>query len=131
MRLRVFEAGLDGSSSLITIGDRPINMKHIRVHIYKHLAPTGTMRLLLADRNSVVTLAYADVLLSSLPSANYYHGMVKFDLSYPLQANTSYYLILSSAGGYSYSGSAFFGWAWAEGMNGFEVWEEKLLIRGA
>lgn len=140
MRIAYHELGLDGNSALIRIKDRPVFMDHVKVHIYKHLAPAGTLRLLLCDRNNVITLASADVIISTISSANYFHGMVKFDLQYPLAANTEYYLVMNTAGGYSYDPNAFVGWVLAGSLQNndgaaaaslhFEIWEEKNLIRG-
>lgn len=138
MRIAYHELGLD-STSLIFKATRPVFMKHVRVHIYKHLAPAGSIVMQLCDRNNVIQLASATVSMSSISSANYFHGLVKFDLQYPLRANTEYYLVMNSSG-YSYDPNAFIGWVLADSLqnnNGaaaaslhFELWEEKNLIRG-
>lgn len=132
--------GLDGNSLLFRVKDRPIFMDHVKVHIYKHLAPAGTIRMQLCDRNNVIVLAYADVIISTISSANYFHGMVKFELKYPLAANTEYYLVMGTAGGYAYDPNAFIGWVLADSLQNnsggaaaslhYEIWDEKNLIRG-
>lgn len=136
MILRVNEVGLDATSQPFYVSE-DFNLLYVRLHIYKHLSPSGTARLRLYDTNLSNILAYADVLLSSISSANYFHGMVKFDLSYPLRAGTRYWLSLESAGGYSYSGSAFFGIVMNESLaiNGqggmhFEPWGYRVVTRG-
>lgn len=130
MKLRVYEVGLDGASVSFRV-PRLTFMKHIRIHIYKAGAPTGNALLQLSDPTGIVTLNQASVSIPTISSANYFHGFVKFDLAYALQAATTYYLTINYNGGYSYGASDFIGWAFAEGFQGFEIWEQKNLIRGA
>lgn len=135
MRLAVLENGVDGQSQLLTVGADDIRMVGCLVHIIKYGSPSGTMRLELLSA-SAATLTTADVLLSALPT-DYFHGMIKFDLTYPLQRNTNYYLNLNSAGGYAHGANDFFGIVLADSLawksNGgmhFRILEYRNFNRG-
>lgn len=137
MRLCVYENGVEGQSHKFLVGDANIQMAGVLLHIYKAGSPSGTMRLELYSATDVSNrIAYADVLLSALPSG-YFHGFIKFDLQYSLAANTAYYLVLGSAGGYAYGASNFFGlvisdaltWKGKWGMD-FRILKYRNLNRG-
>lgn len=141
MKLAVFELlNSDSMTQKFTVGDSPIVVNCFRLHLYKHLAPAGTLYVKLEDANGNLIKLSSAVTISSISSANYFHGFVKFDCPVSLMANTSYYLELT-ASGYSYSGSAFIGWVQAGALANhsdsysgaalnFEIWAEKGLQKG-
>jgi len=108
LRLAVLAIGVDTCQQKILVGSDDIHMAAVQIHILKYGSPSGSMRVNLLDSTKAKTLATSDVAISSV-SGSYFHGMVKFDLKYSLKKNTNYWIELSSTGGYSYSGSAYFG----------------------
>jgi hypothetical protein len=86
-----------------------IQLYAVRVHLYKHLAPAGSLYLELKNANDALITTSNVITISSISVANYFHGYVRFLISYPMQSDTSYYFSLKSTG-YTYSDSAFIGW---------------------
>jgi hypothetical protein len=119
MNLNVFELGLTGSfgntqlKQLITVGVKDLDLYAIRPHLYKHLAPAGSVYMQVQDSNGRKIKNSETIALSTIASGtgseSYFHGYIRFLIDLRLRRNTQYYLALVSTG-YSYSGSAFVGW---------------------
>lgn len=93
----------------ITVGTKALMLHAIRPHIYKHGSPAGSLYLQIQDADGKKIADSAAVTLASISSVNYFHGYVRFLISVPLMAGTSYHVALKSTG-YTYGGSAFVGW---------------------
>lgn len=152
--LVVHELGLTGSfgntelKQLITIGARDLLVFAIRPHLYKHLAPAGTIYLQVQDTNGKKIKDSESVTITDISASNYFHGMVKFEIDVALKKNTQYYVALKSGGGYSYASNAFVGWCndydlrrvetdyttpSTVGVNsplGMEIWVRKQITKG-
>jgi hypothetical protein len=111
MQLVLQELGLSSSylSQKITVGARDINVKHVRPHLYKHLAPAGTVSIQIRDASDVLIATSDAVTITDISAQNYFHGEVRFDVNAMLLKNTSYYIRLVSSG-YTYGANAFIGW---------------------
>lgn len=149
MNLILEELGLLGSTlqQKITVGERPVIVKHIRPHIYKHGTPAGSLKVQILDGSLTVIAESALVTVASITaiSNTYYHGYIQFDVDCGMQANQSYWIRLASTG-YTYAANNFIGWCkdfdlkkydWsyspnAGGQSSFdvEIWENKNVVKG-
>lgn len=120
MNLNVFELGITGSfgntqlRQLIT-PTRDVRAAYIRAHLFKHLAPAGSVYIQIQDANGRKIKDSNSVTITDITAQNYYHGYVRFALEFTFKAERTYYLALKSSG-YSYSAIAFIGWC-----NGFDL----------
>lgn len=152
-KLIVHELGITGSfgntelKQLITVGNRDILAHAIRVHLYKHLAPAGSVYLQIQDTNGKKVKDSEVLANTAISSASYYHGMIKFEIQAALKKNTQYYVVLKSSG-YTFSESAWIGWCndydlrrvpvnfttpSTIGVNsplGMEIWSRRKIIKG-
>jgi hypothetical protein len=81
----------------------------IRPHIYKHGSPAGSLVLDVLDANGKLIKSSSAVTISSISTANYFHGYVKFDISLPVTSGKTYQIKLRGTG-YTFSASAYIGW---------------------
>ena len=152
MNLVIHELGITGSfgntslRQLITVGTEDLDLYALRPHLYKHLAPAGSLFMRIEDTNQKKIKQSETIAISTISSANYFHGYVRFLIGCTLKKNTQYYVSLHSTG-YTYSGSAFIGWcndfdlrkvtadySPNNGVNGamdFEIWRYQRLLKGA
>lgn len=87
-----------------------VDMYALRLHLYRHLLPAGSLSVELRNSSNVLIKSSALMPISSIPhTQNYFHGYVRFILEYPLREGLEYFIALKSTG-YTYSGSAFIGW---------------------
>lgn len=109
MKLIVYE--LDGVvfQEITPIGKNQM-ISAIRPHLYKHLAPTGNLKIQVQDTNGRVIQESNTVAISDISSANYFHGYVRFDINIGLMVNRTYRIALVPSGGYTFSESAYIGW---------------------
>lgn len=156
-QLVVFELGLTGLfgntelRQLITIGDDDLDVYAIRPHLYKHLAPAGSVLMQIQDANQKKIKNTDTIALSAIASGagseSFYHGYVRFLIDIRLRRNTQYYLSLQSTG-YTYGAGAFVGWcndfslrkaqpdsyvATSNGVSApldFEIWGRRQVIKG-
>lgn len=80
----------------------------IRVHLYKHNNPVGSLKLEIRDNNNKVIATSNTVNISEI-AGQFYHGLITFEVSVSLQKESDYRLYLSSTG-YSFAESAYIGW---------------------
>lgn len=115
MTLVVHELGLvtsflDGRvRQEIRVGDNDLEVGAIRPHLYKHLAPAGSVYLRITDENGGKIADSDSVTITSLSAENYWHGKVRFLISAALRRRTTYFVELKSTG-YTYAAGAFVGW---------------------
>lgn len=130
---------------LMTVGDEHIDVTNIRPHIYKHLAPAGSLSIEIRDTNNRVIATSNSVTITDISGSNYFHGYVKFDINAHLKSGESYYIALKSSG-YTFSEAAWVGWCTDYDLRkydadysqatGFcsamdlEIWEKRDRIRG-
>lgn len=87
-----------------------VDMYALRLHLYRHLLPTGSLFLELRNSNNVLIKTSEVIDIADIPQTqNYFHGYIRFILEYPLREGLEYFIALKSTG-YTYSGSAFIGW---------------------
>lgn len=121
--------------------DRDTKVKHVRLHLYRHLHPAGTLSLSILNRQGHTIITSGAVTIDSIPTASpadYFHGWVRFDLDIHLKASTNYFFYITS-NGYTL-GASFAGivcttdqgaYPVTTGMGyDFEVWGLKDLSRG-
>ena len=120
------------------------NLYAVRPHIYKHLAPAGSLFMQIQDSLGSVIANSETIAISTISSANYFHGYVRFLFNVSLKADTIYRLSMRSVG-YNYSSSAYIGWVkdWdlkkyndsysaltTSSALDFEAWNSKEILRG-
>ena len=93
----------------ITVLDTDLHVGAIRPHLYKHLAPAGSVYLRITDTNGNKIADSDSVTITSLSAENYWHGKVRFLISAALRRRTTYFVELKSTG-YTYGGAAHVGW---------------------
>lgn len=102
--------GLSSLKQKITVGASDITVEYIRPHLFKHLAPAGSLNISIKDSTDTTTIATSDsVTITDIDAANYFHGKVRFAIKARLLKNTSYYIYLNSSG-YTYASNALIGW---------------------
>jgi hypothetical protein len=84
------------------------NVTAIRVNIYKHNSPSGSLQVQLRHNNQVIATSEA-IAISSVSSAAFSHGLVRFYISAQLQAGQTYELVLVPTG-YTFTEPAYVGW---------------------
>lgn len=137
---------LDTLEQKIRVGGRPIQVVAIRPHLYLNNWAAGSIELSihLADETELVRTA--PVNMAMVTSDPYFHGYVKFDVSYCLDSNTEYMIRLTKTFGSPFSATSYAGWCRDydlrstptlyvpdAGMHSpfdVQVWEAKLPQRG-
>jgi hypothetical protein len=117
MRLVVHEL-LTGATDLqqIVTPDRNTIVEAIRPHLYRHNFASGSLKVQILDGSDVLLAESAAVAISSIDTANYFHGYVRFDVTAYLAKDTPYKVRLVNAGGYTFSEAAYVGW-----VNGYDL----------
>jgi hypothetical protein len=110
MYLYVHELKAATLSQKITIGSKNIDLYAIRPHFYRHLNPSGSIVLNLADANGNIIKQSETISIASLGSGSYWHGYYRMLISAQLKANTNYYIQLVAKNGYAFDPNAYVGW---------------------
>lgn len=84
------------------------NLEAIRLHIYKHNTPTGSLKVQIRTENGLVAESGL-VQISDISNSNFFHGMVRFDINIQVKKDTEYTIRLVGEDGYSFSESAYIG----------------------
>jgi hypothetical protein len=122
-----------------------VNMYGVRLHLYRHLLPVGSLFVELRNSNNVLIKTSEVIDIADIPQTeDYFHGYIRFLISHPLREGLEYFLALKSTG-YSFSESAFIGWcndfdlrrvrsnyapnAGISAPLGFELWAYELTKR--
>lgn len=110
MKLLVTELSTERKQKIV-IGSENVQLYAVRLHLYRHLNPTGTLTVELRNAENQLLASSAALNITSIPATlDYFHGWIRFLLSYPLKKNTEYFIALKAGGGYSFSESAYIGW---------------------
>lgn len=124
------------------------SIEAVRLHIYKHNSPAGSLIVKIKDSNGGVLATSNTVTISSISSAAFFHGYIRFDLNHSFLASDAFNLELSSSG-YTFAESAYIGWVKDMSDNDYrkystgytpnigfvspldcEFWERKKVTRG-
>lgn len=108
MQLVVHEIKADGVSQQV-VPTRTMLLSAIRPHIYKHGSPTGSLIVQVCATDGTVIAESDPLTISSISTATYFHGYVRFDVKASLRRNASYLIKVMSGDGYSFSESAYCG----------------------
>lgn len=84
------------------------NVEAIRLHLYKHNTPSGSLKVQLRTENGLVAES-SPVQISDVASSDYFHGMIRFNINLQLKKDTEYTIRLVSEDGYSFSESSYVG----------------------
>lgn len=135
MNLCVSELGITGTyengrcRQRFTVGDRNLEIYAIRPHLYKHLAPAGSLYLQLQDENGGKIKDSETIAISAISSASYFHGMVRFLVVASLRKETTYFLELKGSG-YTYGAGAHVAWVMFQNKFEFELYERQNVYFG-
>lgn len=108
MKLVVHELMADGLSQVIR-RDKNTIVEAIRPHLYRHNFASGSLKLQILDGPTLVAES-AVVPISSITTAAFFHGLVRFDIDAYLAKDTDYTVKLVGADGYTFDESAYVGW---------------------
>lgn len=82
----------------------------IRLNLYKHNFPAGSITLEVQDENGELIAASSDSLSAvDLNASAFSHGFISFSVNVQLRKDVNYRIVLK-ASGYSFSEAAYFGW---------------------
>lgn len=82
---------------------RSANIVNIRPHVIKHGAPAGSLKVQILDSNGFLIKESNAVAISSISTATYAHGYLKFDLNIPILKDQLYQIKLVAFNGYVFS----------------------------
>ena len=119
----------------------------IRLNLYKHNAPAGTVAVQVQDTNGKVIATSNSVTITDISVVAFFHGLVRFDVSASLKASVTYRMAVSTSG-YTFADASYLGWVkdshgrriydlgYSAGGSfdsalHLEIWERKNLIRGS
>lgn len=115
-------------------GDETRIVEAVRLKLYKHNSPAGSLFVEVRDENGGVISVSESIAISSLSESAFFHGQIRFYLNAYLKAGRSYQLALCSTG-YSFSESAYVGWCLdfdfhtytktTKHRHDFEIWSRK------
>lgn len=106
MKLAVAELKTELYQDLVATSNTDIHA--VRLHLYKHNSPAGSLIVKLADTQGKVFATSDTVSISSI-TGTFFHGYVRFLVSYPIKKNTQFRVYLTSSG-YTFGESAYIGW---------------------
>ena len=115
MTLVVYELEAAGLTQEVTPSKNTI-VEAVRPHIMIHDCDTGSLSIEIYDSGDSLIATSNSVDISSISSAAYYHGYVRFNINAYLAKNETYSLKLVGAGGYSFSPASYAGW-----VNGYDL----------
>lgn len=145
MKLLLDELNSDNLTQLVQTPSRVVHVKHIRPHLYKHAAPTGSFFIQIQDANGKKIANSNSLSAADISASTYFHGYVRFDIVASLTPDTNYYIALRSTG-YTFGELAYIGWCrdyehrkyaasytpntGVSSALDFEIWERKLVTKG-
>jgi hypothetical protein len=90
--------------------DKNTQVEAVRINIYKHNIPSGTLSLEIHDNaGELIATSATTILASEISSSNFFHGFVRFYVNAQLRKDVAYRIVLK-ASGYTFSEAAYFGW---------------------
>lgn len=83
----------------------------IRPHLYKHNSPIGNVQLEIQDLygNTLATSSNS-ITITDISASAFFHGKIRFYITYKMKADTTYRITLVGTDGYSFDESAWVGW---------------------
>lgn len=81
----------------------------IRPHLYIHNNPAGSLKLQILDQNNELIVESETLAISTMTSALYYHGYIRFYINFYAQKDQIYRIKLTSSG-YTYSSTSYVAW---------------------
>lgn len=115
-------------------GDEFTIVEAVRLHLYKHGAPGGSLFVEIRDEQSQLIATSETILIGSISEMTFFHGQVRFYVSAYLRPESVYQLVLKSSG-YSFSEGAYVGWCLDFDFNtyqknsnhahDYEIWSRK------
>jgi hypothetical protein len=123
-----------------------LDVLYVRPHLYKHNSPSGSLKIQILGESEELIKESSLITISSISSANYFHGYIRFEITVPLRSSNTYYMALASSG-YSFAEGAYIGWCndydlrkvsatytpsvgYSAALD-FELWTKNTLTRGA
>lgn len=94
----------------VSIDDKDFILSGIRPHLVKTGNPGGSLQMEIEDTSNRLIGNSEIIPISAITPAAYFHGYVRFYCNVPLKKNTNYFVSLKGVG-YSFSESAYIGWA--------------------
>lgn len=82
----------------------------VRPHIYRHGSPVGSVYVEIRDESDAVVATSDTRAMADIGTGAYWHGKARFMISAQLAPSTTYKMVMV-ASGYSFSESAYLGWA--------------------
>lgn len=119
MKLIVHELTQGSNLNQTFTAPRDCNIVAVRPHILRYGLPSGNLQLSIEEVGGS-SLASTTLTISSIASANYFHGYVKFDIVVGLRKGVEYRVKLEGVSGYTFSESNYIGWC-----NGFDLKKYK------
>lgn len=115
-------------------GDDLSIVEAVRLHLYKHGAPGGSLFVEIRDEQSQLIATSETISIGSISEMMYFHGQVRFNINVYLRPASIYQLVLKSSG-YSFSEGAYVGWCLDFDFNtypknsahahDYEIWTRK------
>lgn len=108
MTLIVHELTGSGLSQIVR-RDRNTIVEAIRPHLYRHNFATGSLKIQILDGATLVAES-ALVPISSITTAPFFHGLVRFEIDAYLAKDTDYTVKLVGEDGYTFDELSYVGW---------------------
>lgn len=115
-------------------GDGFAVVEAVRLHLYKHGAPAGSLFVEIRDEHGQMIATSEVIPIESLSESLYFHGQIRFFISAYLRPSAVYQIVLCSTG-YSFNESAYVGWCCDFDFNtypknskyaqDYEIWTRK------
>ena len=96
-------------SQRILIGNKNIDVVHVRPRIIKWASPAGSIVMKIQDTSGKTIATSNSVTITSISAGTYFHGYVRFDITAHLKAETSY-LVTMETTGYTFAEANHLGW---------------------
>lgn len=106
MKLLVIE--LYSNLEQAIIPDTIQQVEAVRIHLYKHNTPAGSLQVLIKDGDTTIATSQI-VNISDISEADFFHGQVTFEINVQLLKSKEYKILLQ-ASGYTFTESAYVGW---------------------
>jgi len=108
----VSNTGSDQLRQIVTTpSDRHTVVAAVRPHLVIIGTPAGSLKVDIQNSSGTVLYSSETIAISTITTANAFHGYVRFYLNAVLAASTNHYISLQSSGGYVYSDTSYVGWA--------------------
>jgi hypothetical protein len=89
---------------------RDVDIHAVRLHLYKHNEPQGNLKVQITNGDGLFLAESGFIPMSSISDQPFFHGYIRFLVSYPMKKNSLFRVYLKYSGKYSFSDSAYIGW---------------------